>query len=101
MFFRKPPRNPELEAMRDLVLKAENVNLEKNTERVAKDLANVHACFLFIEKSGIKVVKTISTLLTATSDNVIHSDWKDLGAQLGLTYNQLLVRSVSVTTFVH
>ncbi|XP_043269283.1 uncharacterized protein [Venturia canescens] len=78
--------DPVLEKLRNEVDGPPNLDtLALISQRFA---ANIHAAFLF-EKEGKLVLHQLCLLLSATANGKLYSGWKEFGAQLGLSLEQI------------
>lgn len=85
---KKPLLNTDLEATRTAVL-SNPENLVQLCESLANCTRWIHASYLFVNYYGLQALQAICKSLTSTQSKMI-SNWRDLGAKLGLSYQQIM-----------
>lgn len=89
MLIRKPSLNADLESIRTVVL-SNPENLVELCESLSTRTKSIHASYLFLNYYGMQARKAICLSLSSTQSQMI-SNWKELGATLGLSYQQIMV----------
>lgn len=79
----------DLEAIRKVVL-SNPENLVQLCESLATCTKSIHASYLFLNYYGMQARKSICLSLSSTQSQMI-CNWEELGAVLGLSYQQIMV----------